>query len=435
VFLCAGEKDVDNVRAIGLSATTKAAGEKNWKEADPAPLYGRRVTILVDKDKTGREYSREVAKDLKGKAASVNLVELPGDTVKDVSDWIDARRRCGAPDALINEELAKIAETTPEWDDAPPRRRLPQPTTAVSELEKEFIAERDGTKKIITTPWPAIDHLCNPLKEGTTLIVGGPPGYGKSMLLLQLAVHLQAQCDWALMPLEGKRIDWERRALAHISHSWDVLDEKPEHAEERLSLLGQYRSDIDSILSNVNENPTLAYQNDKGEIEVPDLPFHLALEWAAEALKTKRVAMIDPLAKIDFPGHRQWQAEKEFVRKLVGIANHSKGTIILVVHTSKRSKGAGIATGEDLQGCAEILRLPECAIILHKHELIESQVSVNGMIGNALHDRMVSIEKTRNGPGQGLKLAFTLNHASYQEHGIIMPKKRRRTYDGSGQQD
>lgn len=90
VFVAEGEKDADNLRALGLVATCNPGGAGKWhfikKEAGQA-LAGRSVVILVDKDDPGRAHAEQVATLLHGVVKSACVLELPGEG-KDASDWI-----------------------------------------------------------------------------------------------------------------------------------------------------------------------------------------------------------------------------------------------------------------------------------------------------------------------------------------------------------
>lgn len=92
VFLCEGEKDADALRSIGLVATTTPGGaSKAWREAYGDALEGRRVVILPDNDKAGRDHAEKAAEGLEGKARDVRMLELPNLPDKgDVSDWLAA---------------------------------------------------------------------------------------------------------------------------------------------------------------------------------------------------------------------------------------------------------------------------------------------------------------------------------------------------------
>jgi hypothetical protein len=137
VFVVEGEKDVDNVRELGLVATTNPCGVGGgglW--ADPkfaAPLAGRPVIVLPDNDPPGRQHAERVAESLVAAGAkSVRVLELPGLRPEggDVSDWIATggnraqlleladgcpvfrprRRDAGAHDAESDEKPEKVSE-------------------------------------------------------------------------------------------------------------------------------------------------------------------------------------------------------------------------------------------------------------------------------------------------------------------------------------
>ncbi|HRY42926.1 MAG TPA: DUF3631 domain-containing protein [Thermoanaerobaculia bacterium] len=107
LYYVEGEKDADNLRAVGLRATTHAGGAKAWRPADYIePLRGARVVLLPDDDPPGRDLGRTIAKDLVGVAAEVRVLNLGRPGVKDVSDWLAAG---GTADELLR--LAAEAPT------------------------------------------------------------------------------------------------------------------------------------------------------------------------------------------------------------------------------------------------------------------------------------------------------------------------------------
>jgi hypothetical protein len=100
VFVVEGEKDADNLAAIGLTATCNAGGAGKWPDALAQHFAGRRVVVVPDNDDAGREHARMVASKLRGVAADVRVLELPGLPAKgDVSDWLAAG---GGADGLVN---------------------------------------------------------------------------------------------------------------------------------------------------------------------------------------------------------------------------------------------------------------------------------------------------------------------------------------------
>lgn len=90
IFQVEGEKDADNLVALGLAATTQTNGAGKWNASYSDTLQGARVAIIADKDDPGRNHAEMVAEALAGKAAVVKVLELPGEDVKDASDWIEA---------------------------------------------------------------------------------------------------------------------------------------------------------------------------------------------------------------------------------------------------------------------------------------------------------------------------------------------------------
>ena len=89
ILVVEGEKDVDNLRAMGFLATTCPQGAGKWsKLRDDNALVGHPVVIISDKDDAGRRHALDVAARLAGRARVVKILELPGDKVKDASDWI-----------------------------------------------------------------------------------------------------------------------------------------------------------------------------------------------------------------------------------------------------------------------------------------------------------------------------------------------------------
>lgn len=91
VFIVEGEKDVEALVALGLVATCNAGGAGKWRPEFAEHLIGRHVVVLPDNDQPGRDHAESVAQSLRGKAASVKIVELPGLPEKgDAWDWIEA---------------------------------------------------------------------------------------------------------------------------------------------------------------------------------------------------------------------------------------------------------------------------------------------------------------------------------------------------------
>lgn len=88
VFFVEGEKDVDRLAALGLVATT--VPNDAWPD-DVSALAGRDVVVLPDNDDAGVKRAAKAVEKLRGTAASIRVLNLPGLGPKgDVTDWLEA---------------------------------------------------------------------------------------------------------------------------------------------------------------------------------------------------------------------------------------------------------------------------------------------------------------------------------------------------------
>ena len=115
IYIAEGEKDVDNLRTIGLTATCNPMGAEKW--TDPGynqMLAGADCYLLPDHDTPGAKHMQDVAKKIAPHARSVRIVDgiHTEATKSDVSDWLNA----GGTRA----ELEALASTTLLW--TPPGR-------------------------------------------------------------------------------------------------------------------------------------------------------------------------------------------------------------------------------------------------------------------------------------------------------------------------
>jgi len=110
VYIVEGEKDVNNMAALGLVSTCNAGGAGKWRDSHSECLKDRPVIVVIaDNDDAGRDHAQKVAKSLRkvNPGMMVRVLELPGLPEKgDVSDWLDAGGTV--------EELAKLKTTAPE---------------------------------------------------------------------------------------------------------------------------------------------------------------------------------------------------------------------------------------------------------------------------------------------------------------------------------
>ncbi len=184
IFVVEGEKDADRLVLLGLVATTNSGGAGKWSLTDSSPLHGRRICIIADNDPAGQAHAREVAACLRGKAAEIRILALPGLAPKgDISDWLDA------------------GHTISELTDL---------VTMVTSLSSPPTEEKTGTashRAVIVRASKVIPRKLlwlwrHRIPLGKTTSISGAPDMGKSMLGLYMAARVSAGQPWPDLPDE-----------------------------------------------------------------------------------------------------------------------------------------------------------------------------------------------------------------------------------------
>lgn len=226
VELCAvveGEKDAINLTRAGIAATCNNGGAEHFR-VDLVPWFaGKRVMILPDNDSKGRSHAMKVAKLLKGTAASVRIVQLPGLAEKgDVSDFL---QKGGTAEEILQLHAAAI-EWTPEWkffdENDKYVRTMPQCIEECGGLDKFWdLVSQQG----IPTPWMRLTRiLAGGLRNGEVYVVGGNQGSGKTSLMLQFVMKaLREQQGVLLFSMEMSHRDVFQR-IASIAARVNLQD-------------------------------------------------------------------------------------------------------------------------------------------------------------------------------------------------------------------
>jgi len=88
VIITEGEKDVDNLRNKGLTATT-AGSVSDWKSHYADYFIGADVVLLPDNDDPGRKLMKEIDRDLAPVAYRRRTVMTSEEEKGDVTDWLE----------------------------------------------------------------------------------------------------------------------------------------------------------------------------------------------------------------------------------------------------------------------------------------------------------------------------------------------------------
>jgi hypothetical protein len=185
VFVVEGEKDVLALERVGLVATCNPMGAGKWRPSYNEAFRDRHVVILPDNDEPGRRHAAQVVAALRGVAASVKVLSLPGLPAKgDVSDWL-AQGGTGT-------QLLELAATAPEARAGPATRDVAAVLT-----RQLAVIESCTHDELLNADLPPLRWLVEGLlpEEGLT-ILGGKKKLGKSWLCLQLtqAIALGVPC-------------------------------------------------------------------------------------------------------------------------------------------------------------------------------------------------------------------------------------------------
>lgn len=172
VFLVEGEKDVERLAALGITATCNAGGAGKWPSDFARIFEAADVVILPDNDEAGRKHRDLVGVSLADEAASIRVLDLPGLPEKgDVSDWLDAG---GTADALWSLVEREARPWSPAAAEAPTHKPHFGPV---------WFHEVGRSRP--TRNW----LVKNLLLAKTFGIVFGPPGCGKSFLVSDMCLN------------------------------------------------------------------------------------------------------------------------------------------------------------------------------------------------------------------------------------------------------
>jgi DNA primase len=157
IFICEGEKDADNLAALGFIATTCPMGAGKWQKAYTDAFQGCcEAVIVADKDNPGRAHAQMVANELNGVCIIVKVMEMPdinGSAVKDISDWLTAG---GPPAALL-----ELLNACPRWS---PSQKEPSASASsdlqslISQYGDPYYLSKDGAVTAINQSFWASLH-------------------------------------------------------------------------------------------------------------------------------------------------------------------------------------------------------------------------------------------------------------------------------------
>lgn len=311
IVVVEGEKDCDNLWAIGVPATCSAFGasktdKPKWYRGHSEQLRDANIVVLNDNDAAGYAHADATCRLSLGIAKRVRRLDLARHWPNmpkggDVSDWLAAGH--------TREQLDVLMQQAPDYGDGPhqprdqTRTKAPTPSTSAS------------AEALQSMTFPPIKYVVpGVIVEGLTLLAGKPK-IGKSWLLLHAAIAVarggitlgDIHCiegDVLYYALEDnlRRLQSRMTKLLGISQPWP----------KRLEFVCEMPRLTDGGLDMI-----------KGWIEKAERP---------------RLIIIDTLAMVRAPKKKdqtQYDADYDAVVELRTLANEHDVAVVVVHHLRK----------------------------------------------------------------------------------------------------
>ena len=310
VFIVEGEKDVDALRRLNVSATTNAGGAGRWPGEFSTYFAGAHAVIIPDNDVPGRNHAKMVAESLAPVAASIKVLALPDLPHKgDVSDWIAAGGQA--------EGLYALAEATPTWRPAAPSR-----------LPRVWFGREDEH--------PALSWLVKGvLTNGGLSALIGPPGCSKSFVALDLSLHIAHGFDWF-----GRSV--EHGAVVYLSG---------EGGAGMLARMKAWRQAHPCSPGPFALIPAAVnlFDGDEGTTTLLDELKDIRKAAGADL----RLVVIDTLSRMIGSGDEDRARDINIVMQNAAKIQASTGAHVMVVHHTGKDEGRGARGSNNIQGGAD----------------------------------------------------------------------------------
>lgn len=203
IIIVEGEKDVERLKSIGFVASCSPLGANKWKPEYNQYFKGKKVAIIPDNDTPGRNHALQVAKNLKGTAESLKIIELPDLKEKqDITDWLQAG---GTKDKLL-----EIIQGTPEWIPEEPKsiyqkhhrdnskeRFKVSPLYSLNFKPMDVMLKWNDILSLNVTTEYILDKL---IPNGSITLLFGRGGIGKTSVCLQIAKAIAEGVNFAELP-------------------------------------------------------------------------------------------------------------------------------------------------------------------------------------------------------------------------------------------
>ena len=180
VWIFEGEKDVENMAALGFEGTCNVGGAGKWLDSYSETLAGKDVVICGDNDEPGRKHVELIFQSVACIAKTVRIIKLPA-SIKDASDYIVSMKTPAEAQAAFNDMVSAAH---------PHIKGHSLPVYSIAECENDYrrFVRSMGENAFSLGKWlPTLGANLRSLVPGELVFLIGDTGTGKTGILQQIA--------------------------------------------------------------------------------------------------------------------------------------------------------------------------------------------------------------------------------------------------------
>jgi hypothetical protein len=371
VYIAEGEKDVDRLRSLGVLATCNPMGAGKWSfvaELARSTLRNRRVLVLADADKPGRDHAAEVVASLTESAAAVADLFPGEDSGKDVSDWLDAGNAIAS--LKLPDLPASMVTHTESF--------LPMPARLDGERDERI----KNDERALKYHHAFLDDALRALLPNDLVLLGAPTGLGKTDLAMNIAAtNAMLGRRVHYFALEAEPRELERRTkfamISNLAHGrGDGQSGHPRASDLNYAdwLLGRcediashYNEQVDRVIRKMLSTLWTYYRGQifgAQDLQKQILGIH----------KDTDLIVIDHLHYIDIESdEHETRAVGDVVKTIRDVSLRVGKPVILIAHLRKRELGSKrlLATLDDFHGSSNIVKICTQAITIERCHVVE----------------------------------------------------------------
>jgi putative DNA primase/helicase len=403
-----GEKDVDTLNRIGLLAATFGGTGDGLPDCCAGYFTGRNTVILADNDTGGREHAEKKAAQISSVAASVRIVhfaELP--EKGDVSDWIAAGHSA--------DDLRQSAAAAAVWSPPPA-----QGATNAPQAVRRLISHRASDIQPERLVWIWDGRIA----RGKVMLIGGPPGLGKSQVTANIAAAVSIGGDWPCN--EGKAPEGDVIILSAEDGIADTI-------VPRLIAADANRDRIHIVAAATKPDGT-GRKTFSLKIDV-DL-----LERLAAQIGTVRLIIIDPISAYMGGADGNGNVEtREVLEPLAEMANRLGIAVVAVTHLNKGNAGGQTALNRFAGSIAFVAAARSAYLIIEDSEDENRRLFLEAKNNLGPKNRGLAFRVEQRLIGDGIlasNISWETNHVTASVDEALLASENRGADEGrSGKDD